>query len=496
MDIQGFFKHWHIRENPFQAEEAKHDAVYLRHLAEAMTHPDFEKIYGSPREASTSVVFGNKGSGKTAMRLLMEKRYEDHNAEHSGEKVFVIRYDDLNPVLDRVAQHHGKSGGAKKLPNMRLVDHQDAMLSLGVSQLVDDILDDTSRKATKTLRKMPRQHRFDLALLAALYDEPDGGHGGSRQVRLRQLTGVAPFWRPNRLLWLAGLFALGWLASVIVYGTPPEETYGWVATIGSIAGLVACLSALTFSYFKRGALGRRLHREMWTSLRSSANWRKLMANFSDRDLSLAPLPRKDDQECRYELTHRFQRLIESWGYHRVVVLIDRVDEPEFVNSDPDKMCELIWPMLNNKFLQQDELALKMLLPAELGDRLRREDADFFHRARLDKQNLIGRLEWTGAALYDICSRRLKACQVEAGEKITGLADLFDDSVSSGDLIKSLEHMRQPRDAFKFLYQVIQEHCLDHPDDDPVYQIPAYVLEKVRKAQSRRLDDLNTGVAPA
>ena len=199
MDIRRFFEHWHISENPFQAEEAKNDEVYLGNLAEAMTHPDFDKVLGSPREVSTSVVFGKKGSGKTAMRLLIEKRYADHNSAHPEESVRVIRYDDLNPVLDRLVQREnpktaGKSA-PKTLPKLRLVDHQDAILSVGVTDLVDEILADNGRAAVRKVSKMPRQSRFDLALLAALYDQPAYGDSGSRLVRLRRLTKVAPFWR-------------------------------------------------------------------------------------------------------------------------------------------------------------------------------------------------------------------------------------------------------------------------------------------------------------
>lgn len=500
MDLKGFFEHWHIRENPFQAEEAKNDEVYLQNLAEAMTHPDFDKVFGSPREVSTSVVFGKKGSGKTAMRVLMEKRYGDHNQAHPDDQVRVIRYDDLNPVLDRVAQreaskHSGKSG-PKSLPKLRLVDHQDAILSIGVTDLVDEVLADNGRQAAQHIRKMPRQSRFDLALLATLYDQPVYGDGGSRLARLRSLTRVAPFWRPNRLLALAALAAATLIGALLFYGTPPEEFAGWLVTIAAAVVLVLALGGFLIGFFKRSGLGRRLRREVRTNTRAAADWRQLLAYFGGRDLSLSPLPRGDDQESRYELTQRFQRLLRNWGYRKMVVLIDRVDEPQFVNSDPKKMRDLIWPMLNNKFLQQESFALKFLLPAELGDLLRREDADFFNEARLDKQNLIGRLEWTGATLYDVCTRRLKACQDADAEKITGVSDLFDDDVSSTAIINALDHMKQPRDAFKFLYQVIQEHCLDHPDDEPVYHIPALVLNKIRKNQTRRLEDLDMGVSPA
>lgn len=501
MNLKSFFEHWYIRDNPFQAEEARNDEVYLRNLAEAMTHPDFEKVYGSPREVSTSVVFGKKGSGKTAMRLLMEERYRSHNKENPNDKVWVIRYDDLNPMLDRIAQNENPKRPEKSVDKVRLVDHQDAILSLGVTELVDKVLGDhgdesKSQKETRQLfRKMPRNRRLDLALLTALYDQPSHGHGSPRLARLRRLTRVTPFWQPKKFLALAGLSLIGLVIGAGYHWLRPEEATGWLIGIPSALLLIASLGVFLVGFFKRWSYASRLHGELRTHARQSGEWRTLLGNFAGRDLSLAPLPRSDDQESRYEWAQRFNKLIQDWGYQKIVVLVDRVDEPQFVNSDPSKMRNLVWPMLNNKFLQQDAFALKLLLPAELGSILNREDSEFFRQARLDKQNLIGRLEWTGATLYDVCTRRLKSCQDSRGEKITGLADLFEENVSAADLINALDQMKQPRDAFKFLYQVIQEHCLGHPDDEPVYKIPRVVLDMTRKRQSQRLDDLNLGLSP-
>ena len=66
-------------------------------------------------------------------------------------------------------------------------------------------------------------------------------------------------------------------------------------------------------------------------------------------------------------------------------------------------------MFDNKFLQQDRVGLKLLLPIELRHMLRRETGDFFQEARLDKQHMVDRLSWSGATLYDLCSSRLRAC---------------------------------------------------------------------------------------
>ena len=127
--------------------------------------------------------------------------------------------------------------------------------------------------------------------------------------------------------------------------------------------------------------------------------------------------------------------------------------------------------------------------------LRREGPEFYHQARLDKQNMVERLEWSGTTLYDIASKRMAACTTKDA-KAEKLTDLFDEGVSQSTLIDALDQMHQTRDAFKFLYRIVQEHCMSNSDDNPVYKIPAHVVEQVRKQQSQRVQDLYRGMSPA
>ena len=106
MNLSHFFEHWQISENPFRGEEARHDAVFAKvGIAQegrgpSATHSDFEKILGDPARPSTSIVFGEKGSGKTAIRLQLSDHFRAHNREHPNRRVMVIAYDDLNGQLD------------------------------------------------------------------------------------------------------------------------------------------------------------------------------------------------------------------------------------------------------------------------------------------------------------------------------------------------------------------------------------------------------------
>jgi hypothetical protein len=152
-------------------------------------------------------------------------------------------------------------------------------------------------------------------------------------------------------------------------------------------------------------------------------------------------------------------------------------------------------MLNNKFLQQPNLGIKLLLPLELRHLLGREDPEFFQRARLDKQHMVDRLTWPGPLLYDLCTHRLRACQASDAQPIS-LGDLFAESVSNQQIIDALDQMRQPRDALKFLHQVVVEHCATVPEDQPDWKVAPLTLEQIRKQQARRIDEFHRGLSPA
>ena len=89
------------------------------------------------------MVFGEKGSGKTAIRLQIARHLADYNAEHPEHQVFVVPYDDFNAFLDRFRDRFsGRRRRAERmLEQWRLWDHIDAILSLAVTQLVDRILE-------------------------------------------------------------------------------------------------------------------------------------------------------------------------------------------------------------------------------------------------------------------------------------------------------------------------------------------------------------------
>ena len=86
-----------------------------------------------------------------------------------GERVLAISYDDFNPYLDSCRAAMRTTNMDTVLESWKLQDHMDAILSLGVTKLVDLL---TSEKVALTVLSLDQ--RRDLLLLAALYDASTG----------------------------------------------------------------------------------------------------------------------------------------------------------------------------------------------------------------------------------------------------------------------------------------------------------------------------------
>jgi hypothetical protein len=531
MKIDTFLAHYHIGENPFGAEEARHDPVFDRLIQNDLSHPEFAKVLGQVDRPGTSIVFGEKGSGKTAIRIMLANQIARHNAEHTDRRVLVVPYDDLNPLLDQLLSANAQSPEAT-FDTLRLEDHQDAILSLAVSRLNDLILGeqtdtanenntptDTPRGIRKRIKKLPRRSRIDLAILTALYDQPKTGSAVNRWRRLRRRFKLGWF-ESIPWAWVAASFAaLTAIALGIALGLLndtndkplwllPALGVGIAATI--LLGLIASIASL-----RRWSLCRKILQQMPAIKRSTRELSSMFQDLGNAKLAGQPLPTgqgKDSSDHRYQLTRRFIEALAQLGFAGMVVLVDRVDEPTLIHGQTDRMRSVVWPMLDNKFLQQQGVGIKLLLPLELRQLIHRESPAFFQEARLDKQHLVDRLTWSGSTLYDLCTNRLHACLNQpttapaspptaspdspAADKLLQLMDLFQPDVSRDAVIDSLDQMHQPRDAFKFLYNLIQEHCRLSPEDDPSFKIARITLDNVRRAQAQRVQELHRGIAPA
>jgi hypothetical protein len=531
MNLSQFFEHWSIVENPFRGEEARNDSIFARmgvnprgapgdaasesepgrvtmtRPSSPSVHSDFDKIIGELSQPSTSIVFGEKGSGKTAIRLQIAARIARHNEEFPDRRVFLIPYDDLNAYLDHYKQRSGVKGDKNPFTTMRLVDHMDAMLSIGVGRVLNSIMPGPTNPVPASLgeqpekraRRFPAAVRRDLLILQAVYDSNDPT--GMRTARLRQLLrlpggGMGPLVQMG--LWI------GWIPAVALFfwGTlfaGLEGVLGTAVDIGSMVLLLLWMTLLVKVFvIDRMMIGRvaaKVARQLRMVPRSSGGYLGSLRRLNRTTISSDILPTTDSDEQRYAMIARLQRVVEAFGFSGMLVVIDRVDEPTLVNGDPDRMRSIIWPMFNNKFLQLDGVGIKMLLPIELRHALFKESSSFFQEARLDKQNMIERLSWTGAMLYDLCSTRLSVCRPASAERI-GLIDLFAEDVTRSDVVEALNYMQQPRDAFKFLYRCLNEHCASVTADENSWRIAKHTLEQVRREEAERVMQLQRGIRPA
>jgi hypothetical protein len=495
MKIQQFLEHHGIANNPFADEDAQTDAVFKEHCIDTAHHPTWDKIYGDPSEPSTAIVFGEKGAGKTAMRLQIVRHIEHHNRTHSDEQLFVIEYDDFNPFLDRF---HDKLGRRRRidqvLTHWKLWDHMDAILSLGVTKLVDQILnsprtassDKTSANESRMdTSRLDRYQMRDLLLLAAIYDQSLAETFRKRWQRLRRRLRFST-WRTRWPI------ALGIVTVLIVFGLIAGlPRWDWLASPWPYVFAAAGWIPYAWRWWKWYWRAHGMTRQLRVVNHEPNPLRQVLMNFSADELTGQPLPTKERTDDRFELLAKFQGVLRMLGYSGIIVLVDRVDEPHLINGSPEQMKELVWPMLDNKFLKHPGIGFKLLLPIELSYFADREGRDFYQRARLDKQNLVPSLGWTGEALYDVANARLKACAING--HTPSLRTLFQESVSERRLIDALRTLRVPRHLFKFFHRLFVSHANSYTDESPSWQISGETFESVLALYQREQDAYDRGL---
>jgi hypothetical protein len=560
MTPASFLARHDVSDNPFRAEEARQDSVLARivgtpdippvdpRLTLRAQHGDFEKIVGDLRRPSSCVVFGEKGSGKTTIRLQLARAVAQHNANWVDARVLLVAYDDLNPFLERLharlrrTTRKGETPVVESLRQMQLTDHVDAILSLVVPRAVSGLLEEgrvlKSPDALEfgptvraTARKLDWRLRRDLLLLQAVYDRPDNVAERTRQ--LRRVLGA----RRSPVEWVERAVALlGWLVPLLIGAwvyvrtldviargqfpsvdaggllhwrywlglTEPRDVSAFTWSVAFFASLLIWLMVATHRWWvdrvQFAALVRRVTRQVRVSGRSERSVTRALRAIprSWRRGTGAAVPTRSDEGLRIGLLQRLRTVLTNFGYSSIVVVVDRADEPGLVAGDVERMKAVVWPILSNALLQEEGVALKLLLPIELRHLVFRESSAFFQQARMDKQSLVDELAWTGPMLYDLCDTRLAAC-TEPGKTPPTLSDLFAPEISRDALIDALEQMRNPRDACKLVYQCITEHCATQTTagaGDGAYRIGRATLERVRKEQAERVRQLAMGIRPA
>jgi hypothetical protein len=499
MKIQQFLEHHGIASNPFADEDAQTDRVFKAACIHSTYHPTWDKIYGDPKDPATAVVFGEKGSGKTALRLQIVDHLAAFNADHPDHQVFVIQYDDFNAFLDRLRDRFsGRRRKAEKaLEQWRLWDHIDAILALGTTQLIDRLLEvkqarhPAARDEPLPAATLDSAQVRDVMLLAACYDQSTAENPLVRWDRLKKKLRFST-WKSKTDLAIG--ISVTVVAVVVAVGVGWSGTFGLQPTTCFLLGLAAALvgwAPFAWHWVKWQYKAMSIVRNTRVLNHPVGLLRRIFLKFPAGQIVGQPLPSHPRTDDRYELLAKLQGILRAMKIEGIEVLVDRVDEPYLINGSTELMRLLVWPMLDNKFLKHPGLGLKLLLPIELERLLDREDRDFHQRSRLDKQNLIRSLAWTGQSLYDVANARIKACATDG--QSPNLAELFSPEVGPQRLIGAFAGLRVPRHLFKFMYRLFTEHCNSHSDDNPVWQIGSGTFEAVLAVYQRDQDAFDRGV---
>ena len=498
MKTSQFLEHYGVGINPFSQEDAQADHIFQQHCAETIYHPAWDKVLGDCGNPSTAVVFGEKGAGKTALRIQLLNAIRGWNTNNPDERVFVISYDDLNPFLDAFRD---RLRGRKRQPDQslqewRLWDHMDALLTLSTRRLCNVVSDENHDDPDLTLRQMkelPRLRKRDLLMLAAFYDQSSDQSHFRRWKRIKWRLGFLTPGTSWRIL--IGVFVMVPTLGIVLRDLPQQglSTLGvlksWWIWVIIAAGWIPCVRRRMQLWWK----SRQIASQVRILEHGTSTLRKILTSFYGREIDGQPMPSRDRSDDRYELMAKLQRILKPLGFTSMVVIVDRVDEPHLINGSPERMRDFLWPMFDNKFLKHPGIAFKMLLPKDVVYYLNREKREFYERSRLDKQNLINSLEWTGESLYDMATNRLRACLNDSSDRNVSIRNLFADDVTEEELIERFDRLRVPRHLFRFLFRLLTDHCNASTEDNPVWKISQATLATTIDAYQRELDALDRGL---
>jgi len=225
-----------------------------------------------------------------------------------------------------------------------------------------------------------------------------------------------------------------------------------------------------------GIIARGMHKGIRCVNRSASSFRESLHHI-EVNIGSASMPTDRGDDSRFAMLDRLLAVLRVVEYSSIAILVDRVDEPTVVAGDVDHMRSLVVPLLSSRFLQHRGLAVKLLLPAELGDRFSREDGAFFRAARMDKQNTVERLQWSGSMLAKVCDARIRAASKRPSSAVA-VETLFDANVGRPKVELALADCANPRESCRMMYAMLQEH-MAHAQDG-VKNISSATFDLVRQ----------------
>lgn len=485
MFAQTWREYWGLKEDPFTCEDADKDAV-LSELDPSMVHWSFDRMYGNPKSPAPGIVFGEKGSGKSALRLMMHRRIQTYNAENPDTKIFPLPYIDFNTSLHQfrksIGARNDQNAPSKVMARWTISDHLDSILSSGVSAWVNEVL-----QSSKDTERFNHKERLYLAAMTALYynSSERTSFEATRQAMKRfSLNTFRPFFLWFTII-LLSLFSISISLLPLVWPFLEESSLPGSGTIWLFTGL-AGLGGTWIGYFYHYASVRaqaaRASRAIKVLPRNSTALIHFLEHCSAAERREFVLPLGSDESTRYHMMQWFLTLLERTGYSGLYVLMDRIDEPSLLSSEAEYMRAFVESILDIKFLQFPGLGLKLFLPIELDELHRNATPEQLKKMRLDKSNLVPELKWSGQELYEIANMRFRTISSPDG-KAQKLIDLFADDFDFDYLKESLTSLGTPRYAFSFLSALFSEYIKELPNDmepgDPRWSITRSQFDIVR-----------------
>ena len=413
---------------------------------------------------------------------MMRRRIDEFNQANPAEKVFRIEYIDFNFSIEQFRRSLGLRGDSPQamqevVNRWKLSDHLDNIFSLGITKLVDDLLDSGKKNYA-----LPRKQILDLFILTALYYNSDRRATTEARTKLCKLFNYIRF-RPA-MRWMVWIILT--LLSVEIGLLPMMKNWtAGPARYWYAAGGIGLLLTWGWALLSRSSLhnmAARAHHSVKVLPRDSNPLIQILTDLSPKERKEFVLPRASDEATRYHVLHRFLGLLDMFGYKGVYVLIDRIDEPSLLSGKEELMRQFVEKILDIKLLQYSGLGIKLFLPIELDEIHRNASPEQLKRMRLDKSNLIAELKWSGQELYEIANQRFLA-GLSTNAAFHHLSELFEDKFDFNYLRDTLTTLGTPRHAFGFLSTLFTEYVKDLPNDlpenDPRWKVPRSHFDIVR-----------------
>lgn len=455
MFTETWHRRWGLKQAPFAHEDADRDPL-LERVDTWAVHRSYERLLGSDGRPTSAVIFGERGSGKSALRRSVAR-----GLAASGKSV-AVEITDVDPWLEifqgRVAQGDSATDPTNAFAGLRRADLIDLFLSAALMRLGEVLEGDPAR-----FKRLRSSDRAQLTLLMAAY-HPDWDGGRTEQVMgllavqgqwLRRalvnsmgIVGAAACLAP--LMHLAGWWPLG-----------PETILPVAASGAGLLGFLAARSVWLRIVARRTAV--RIANGMRITNPHGPLLRRVLIALPRRGANGLSQESETTEEGRYRLLRGLIQLVRKMGWSGIEFLVDRIDESNLLGSRADCMGSFIDPVLEHKLLQLDGLGLKLFLPMELTPMVRGAGPERLRRMRLDKAALVDEMRWSGQELMELADRRLAAAS--HGPAVC-VADLLSKDLDVIEMRDALHGLGTPRLVFSFLRDLFEDHARELPDDLP------------------------------